>query len=372
MKKQKILWIPHAPWESLDGQREFHLIRALRDRHDIHVVTWNYNRGQGRAGLLSPAYLAGVARRSTREVNGITLHHIPSLPHLLNLFAADKSYPLRANERIFRASLRTLHAAHRFDIVICGTIQWMFGDLPELQGARVFFDYLDAFHDWQLDRIARYAPAATCVSHYLQRQIDPFCPETLYSPNGVNVERFAAAEGSGVRKRYQLEGRLVVSLIGLTCSERFYFVDALADLQRRRSEIFFLMVGGGAARLPLERACRRAGLEFLSVGPVPNTEVAEYFAATDVGLYPGERSAVYDGACPIKVLEYTAARKPVVSSFTWELAHLGFANVLLAEPQRDIFGAAVERALDYAGAFPDMSRYSWVRISEEFENFVCG
>ena len=44
---------------------------------------------------------------------------------------------------------------------------------------------------------------------------------------------------------------------------------------------------------------------------MPPSEVADFFAATDVGLYPGDKNAYFDAASPLKILEYTAAGKPV-------------------------------------------------------------
>lgn len=367
----KILWIPHAPWEALDGQREAHIINELKLRHDIHVLTWSYNHKHSRSYFLHPAYYLRLLRVFTRKDGPVTLHHIPTLPHFVNFFARDKSHPFFLNAAVFRWFASRLHRRERYDAVICGTIHWMFGDLPEFPGARVYFDYLDAFHDWQVESIAKTTGSAMCVSHYLMRQARGFYDDTLYSPNGVYLDRLRNANGDQARKALGLEGKTVVSLIGLTCSNRYYFLDALKKLQAERADVVFLMVGAGAAKIGLENYARQIGLRFLSIGKVPSTEVAQYFAATDVGIYPGEKNAVYDGACPIKVLEYTAAGKPVVSSFTWELNHLNFPNVLLAEPETEDFLAKLRAAVNYRGAYPDMTPYSWQSISAELEGFLC-
>jgi glycosyltransferase involved in cell wall biosynthesis len=369
-KRQKILWIPHAPWERIDGQRECHLINELKSRHDIHVLTWSYNRLHKKSYFFHPRYYLDLFSRSSLAKDGITLHHIPTLPNLTNFFAVDKSYPFFINTWIFQKSLESLHREEKFDVVICGTIQWMFGELPSFPGAEVIFDYLDAFHEWQLERIAKKSNAVMCVSNYLLKQASPHYQRKLYSPNGVYLERFRETDDVNLRESLGLTGKKVISLIGLTCSSRFYFLDAIKELQEEFSDVVFLAVGSGAAKAPLEAHAKKIGLRYVGVSQVPSAQVARYFSITDIGIYPGEKNAVYDAACPIKVMEYSAAKKPVVSSVTWELNHLKFPNVFLTEPDADSFLAGLKSALAYRGEFPDMEPYSWQNISRELERFA--
>ena len=64
----------------------------------------------------------------------------------------------------------------------------------------------------------------------------------------------------------------------------------------------------------LALTCRDRVVDELPQQRVPNAVVADYFIASDVGIYPGDASPYFDAACPIKVLEYSAAGKPVVAT----------------------------------------------------------
>src|SRR5204862_3659669 len=100
----------------------------------------------------------------------------------------------------------------------------------------------------------------------------------------------------------------------------------------------------------------------------PHDEVAAYFKATDVGLYPGDANAYFDAACPIKVLEYSAAGRPVVATDLAELRRLALPNVLLAPPEPRAFGAAIVRALRDPVPLANVYPFDWEVLTTTFED----
>src|SRR5437899_12882388 len=102
-------------------------------------------------------------------------------------------------------------------------------------------------------------------------------------------------------------------------------------------------------------------------GAVPNAVVAKYFMASDVGIYPGDASPYFDAACPIKVLEYSAAGKPVVATDLTELRRLAFPNVYLSPPEPTAFADRIVRALRTRTAMPDLSAFDWDVLARRFE-----
>lgn len=116
--------------------------------------------------------------------------------------------------------------------------------------------------------------------------------------------------------------------------------------KRTHPNLKCLLVGKSAE---IERAIREAdpsGDTFIYVGAVPYDEVAQYFAATNVGLYPGDDSDFFRFASPIKVYEYSAAGKPVISSSVIEVERLGWLNVLIRDPTPESFAEGIQHALD--------------------------
>jgi glycosyltransferase involved in cell wall biosynthesis len=154
-----------------------------------------------------------------------------------------------------------------------------------------------------------------------------------------------------------------VSLIGLTSSPSLFFVDALALVARQVPNLVFLIVGGGDLLRPIIERCSQLSLPFAATGWVPNNQIGHYFAATDLGLYPGDSNAYFDAACPLKVLEYTAAGRPVVATDLEELRRLAFPNVRLAPPEPERFASAIVTSLREPTELADVSGFEWASLA---------
>ena len=362
----RILWIPHLPWAVMGGQREWHLIERLRQRgHEIDVLTWE---AIGTPGAL----LRSIGSRTERD-GSLSIHRAARLPNPLSRITGDYSRGFRPNEWLFQQHARRILHEDRFDLLIYGISNKAIGLPPFNVSIPRVFDYLDL------------CPYPAVENAYLQNSDLVFCTSSVlvdrarergatavYLPNGVDRRRIAAGNGDVVRLELDLIGRKVVSLIGLTHSPTLFFVDALAEAAREVPDLVFLAVGG-AGWLPHEGVgrlvarCRERGVPIVATGPVPNSQIADYFMATDVGLYPGDATPYFDAACPIKVLEYSAAGKPVVATDLVELRRWGWPNVYLAPPDPVSFGQAIVRALRERTAMPDLAEFEWDSLARRFE-----
>ena len=132
-----------------------------------------------------------------------------------------------------------------------------------------------------------------------------------------------------------------------------------------------LLVGQSAQ---IEAALRRmpdASEVFVYTGPVPYSDIASYFAASDVGLYPVDETVYYDGASPIKMIEYTAAGKPVVVPHIREAQRLGFSNFVFARPEVDTYAEGILKALAMEPPVePRVEAYDWSRLADTLDAFL--
>jgi len=362
----RILWVPHLPWAMMQGQREWHLIKRLVARgHEIDVLTWE-------AIGKTDALLRSLSSRTERD-GPLTVHRAARLPNPVGRITGDYSRGFRPNEWLFRQHVRRLLARQQFDLFIYGLSHKAVGLPPfDVRVPRVF-DYLDlcvypAVEDAYLDN----SDLVICTSTVLVDRVRARGTQAVYVPNGVDGKRIASGDADIVRRKLDLAGKKVVSLIGLTCSPTLFFVDALAEASRQIPGLVFLAVGA-AGWLPheglgrLEARCRERGVTLIATGPVPNAQVADYFMASDVGLYPGDADPYFDAACPIKVLEYSAAGKPVVATDLEELRRLAWPNVYLSRPEPKAFGTAIVRALRERTAMPDLAAFEWDALALRFE-----
>jgi len=360
--RMKVLWIPHKDWPSLDGQRERWLLDSWPESEDeLHVLTWQPARDIG-----TPLSSLGW---STFRQGRITVHSRPRIPnvvgrHVMGRFGKDNPRGLWINEQLFRFYARQLVRKLDIDVVIYGLGHRAVGLPPfDLPVAKVF-DCLDliTYQDVEAEYIAN-SDLALCTSRVLVDRLQRFGKRGVYVPNGVSMSRIACGQRDRTRAELGLQGKQVVSLIGLTSSPSLFFVDALALVARQVPNLVFLVVGGGDLLRPIVARCRQLNLPFVATGWVPNNRIGHYFAATDLGLYPGDSNPYFDAACPLKVLEYTAARRPVVATDLEELRRLAFPNVRLMPPDPTRFASAIMTSLREPAEFADISGFEWATLA---------
>jgi glycosyltransferase involved in cell wall biosynthesis len=187
--------------------------------------------------------------------------------------------------------------------------------------------------------------------------------------NGADLRKMQSGNGSKVRERLGVATAKVISLIGLTFSPEMYFLESIKIVRRKFPAAKCLLVGNSSVLCEaLNRLDNSEG--FIYVGPVPYEHVQDYFAASDVGMYPGDYSEFFQAASPIKLFEYTAAGKPAVSSMLNGFEGLKWGNLIFTEPTAQAFADGIARALHMNGApVPDdaIAPYDWDALSSKLE-----
>lgn len=190
--------------------------------------------------------------------------------------------------------------------------------------------------------------ALVCVSdsiaEWIRRVgINPRRLETI--PNGADVERFDPADrGEEIRNRY--DGPIVTLVGGLGPRHGIREVVAVS---RRFPNTVFMIIGG------VEKyAGFIAEMKSVSAGNVvftgPIDDVRPYLAASSVCLAPYQESIREPhGFCPIKILEYMAAGRPIIASkHSWiaELIEDGKEGLLIDTTDSNALAGALERLLN--------------------------
>jgi glycosyltransferase involved in cell wall biosynthesis len=365
----RILWLPHMDWPFIRrGQREFHFAQGIKNANDVSFLTWREVRP-------NPVSVLASLRGGAYTESGFRIHQASRLPNFFGGRLHEVSgRGLRINEKLYQRAVRQVVEREGIDIVLCGISHQAVGLPPDDLAVPLVFDYLDyKFEHWpdlETEYLER-SDAVLCTSQVLVRRVEQRHAHTYYLPNGVDLDAAERADGDRVRRLFGLDGSRVVSLIGLTASMRLFYVDAIAAVARDVANVVFLLVGdGGEFGKAMHARAVELGLRTVVTGPVPSSDVADFFAATDVGLYPGEKSAYFDAASPLKVLEYTAARKPVVATDLEELRNWGFPNVRLAAPTVEAFGREIKFALGHEHEHPDLARFEWSALSQRLATIL--
>ncbi|MBS3782601.1 MAG: glycosyltransferase family 4 protein [Candidatus Thermoplasmatota archaeon] len=133
-------------------------------------------------------------------------------------------------------------------------------------------------------------------------------------PNAVDTERFHPSnDGSEVRKKLGLNDEKLVTYVGRIVYHKGleYFVRAAHHL--KDENVKFLLVGTGDFKSELENIIERNGLEnkVMFAGRVPNEDLQNYYAATDIFVLPSVSRLEAFG---IVALEAMASGVPVIVS----------------------------------------------------------
>jgi glycosyltransferase involved in cell wall biosynthesis len=164
-------------------------------------------------------------------------------------------------------------------------------------------------------------------------------PHVYFSPHGVDFEMFSQACDPATPLADEVRGlkHPVIGYFG-TVGE-FMDFDLLTYLIESRPEWTFLFVGLIAA--DVSRLRRYPNVIF--AGPRPYETLPRWAAAFDVAIYAHQVNRQTKHSNPLKLREYLATGKPVVSVVTPETA--AFAEVVYLAGNPEAYLASIEQAL---------------------------
>jgi len=192
----------------------------------------------------------------------------------------------------------------------------------------------------KMDRtLKREADVTLFVNHALYEAEKADCRRSALIDHGVDYDLFAGAEADA-RVPADMKGfrRPIVGFFG-GIDDHTSDVPLVADVARRRPDYTFVFVGSVSADLaPLEGL---SNCHFL--GKRNYEEVPHYGKCFDVAIMPWRENQWIEMCNPIKLKEYLALGKPVVSTPFRELEYYE-GCVYVARGPRD-FAAALDRAI---------------------------
>jgi glycosyltransferase involved in cell wall biosynthesis len=195
-------------------------------------------------------------------------------------------------------------------------------------------------------------------------------PSVTYSPHGVDVEHFGHATAPDLPVAAPLRGLMhpVIGFFGLI--EGWLDLDLVEHLARARPSWSFVLVGRVAVDVSRLRALGNVHFP----GPQPYSELPAWAKAFDVAIYPGGNNDFVKNANPLKIREYLATGKPVVSVWSREIERL--ASVVRTAKTRESFLEQIEDALTNdttearAARRQSVAAMSWEARVEEVERVV--
>jgi glycosyltransferase involved in cell wall biosynthesis len=205
------------------------------------------------------------------------------------------------------------------------------------------------------------------ISEELAKEVNS---KSYVIPNGVCLEEAIIDIGKEYRNRFK---HPIVGFIG--SFEYFIDFDLIISSAERLRDFTFLLVGGGREFNKVKGMVEALKLTNITlVGPQPHSEVLKYIDIMDICLNIFKPIPISHGACPIKLFEYMAFKKPVISTRLSEVERIDNGFLYYASTVDEVI-SSIDMILNQKddtinkiemGYRLIREKYTWDKISEQF------
>jgi glycosyltransferase involved in cell wall biosynthesis len=356
--------------------------------HDRQV--WQISFTLLRAGyevtVICPAG-TGDEKEPFERREGVEIHRYPPRPASRGAasYASEYAWAFWHTTRLLRRITRgrsfdVVHACNPPDFLLVAAL------VLRRRGARFIFDHHDLVPELYMSRFMRgrdplYYAAVLCErlsfrladvvistnDTYRERAIarGKKAPEDVFVVRHTpDLSRFRPQEPDRSLKRDRPHLLSYVGVMGPQDGVD-HALRALALLRRRRSDWHALLVGDGDVVEDMQRLATELGLaenvEF--TGWLEEEDVLRVLSATDVCLAPDPKNPLNDASSMVKIVEYMAMARPIVSYDLRESRATAGGAALYARPNdAQSFAAHIEELLDDPGRRERVGRIGRERV----------
>lgn len=230
--------------------------------------------------------------------------------------------------------------------------------------------------DYYLKKCIGISKAVTLTTSELRTNNNILKKKVEIIPNGVNSEKFFYYKNS--KEELGLDG-FIVGYVGVL-REWVDFKPVFKAIRNLNSEVKLLIVGSeGRFKETKELAIKyNVSDRVIFTGMIPYSHVPKYISAMDVGIIPFNLDGIAHNALPIKLFEYMACEKPVISTELVSLKRQFPEDILYVRNADDYVDTIsflnenrdFARKLGKNGKKIVKSDYTWEMQSKKLENIL--
>ena len=253
---------------------------------------------------------------------------------------------------------------------------------PELYRSRYgakegFFTRLLAIFEWCSLKLANITIATN--ESYKQVQIERAGkrPETIFIVrNGPNKDRMEAPPAS--QRLLQLNRKILCYIGSLNPQDGVdYLLRALGHLKHdlKRDDFYCVIMGSGDSLADLRAQSKALNLEGCVelTGYISDTDLLQNLAAADICVDPDPSSPLNDVSTWIKIMEYMAFSKPIVSFDLKETRFSAQDAAMFVPPNDEMeFAKGIVTLMDDPARRDQMGRFGRSRVERELQWTVTG
>jgi glycosyltransferase involved in cell wall biosynthesis len=390
----KILIVQDTDWIRRNPYQHTHLAERMVQRgHEVRVIDYEILwRTEGKKELLSKREVHSVSRIFP------DVHITVTRPRILKVLVLDYVSMLFTYSKEIKQQIKEFAP----DIIIGNDIltTWLaFRAAKRFNIPTLFYSidvdyrlipqkFLQPLGKWIESWNIRHADLVLSINEGLREytiRMGAQREKTDVIRAGIDLERFNPARitGSGIRQKYGI-GKDDIILLFMGWLYHFSGLKevaiGLAKVKEQWPNLKLLIVGDGDAYEDLKKIRQECHLDHYMIlaGKQPYSLIPELIAAADICLLPAHDNEIMHDIVPIKMYEYLAMGKPVVSTKLYGIIkEFGEGNgVIYAESPEAVFPTAlkiwkdnsIERLVEKAIKFGQKN--DWHIITSQFEDIL--
>jgi len=377
----KILVTSLPDLKKISPQRPHHLLKYLSQKHEVTVLCVNawWLKERQDEYLRSSLKNVNIYYICENKLSPI-LQEIFAIKSLKNLGNLDFDIHISLNSLLMSYTVaKKLKVPCLFDI--CDDIISWINSSPQIP--TLLKSIGKVVGSFMLERNIKITERITYSTEFLKSSYSLPENKSVLIPNGVDTNLFYKRnEETKAKERFNIsEDVLVLGFVG--------FLGEWVDLQtvfetikilQDQVKIRLIVVGNGSKFARFKELSKNCGVQenVIFTGDVPYSEVPEYISYMDICLLPFDTSAVSQHALPLKLFEYMACEKPVISTPLAGVKEAVEDQVLYASNADELKQRILElyhneelrKRLGKEGRRFVERNYSWNKICRKFEEVL--
>jgi glycosyltransferase involved in cell wall biosynthesis len=374
---KRILIIPHHPDFEKIKIRLAELARWFSLNNEVYLLDWHSSLGRNLwLGRLGACIVDALRRPRVYKHKFFNVVEIPMLHRPLCWAKGFNALWLRKIVESLKIDIVVNGSYYLFSIPENRSFKYIvdLADVPS-SGARTKFD---AFIDSTVKAEIAKTDSVTASSQGLVEYIgNIYGAKAHFIPNGADLEKLKSAsrkEADYIRRKYGLENKWVIGYIGNF--GEWVDIDFLVSVYKQAKlsipDAALLIVGSSDRLAHYKRFYNGADIVF--TGPVSPNLIEDYFLACDVGVLPNKKSLFQDLAFHIKLIEFGAARKMVLSSDMDEVKKTELGHVVVVPLSVEDWVKALIK-IKAQGWNADWEKrlkdFDWTNIADSFQKIIA-
>ena len=331
----KILITSIVDLQSSQHNRPHQLVKYLSKKHDVTFLSINdwWKAGQGDLKSYSSDF-----EEIFKKVNILHLTEEKVSPIIQELLSSKRVKDIAKEGFDVHLNYNTLisgyAAARGINTVydIADDLGAMIRSSPQIP--RLLRPFGGALGDYLINRNINISKKVTVTTDTLIDSYNIPMNKSKVIPNGVDTELF---RNCGNVKREELDPDcFIIGYVGVL-REWVDLEPVMSALKGLDASVKLIIIGKEGKFNENKALVKKYGVadRVQFVGMIPYSQVPQYISSMDVCIIPFKRNAISNNALPLKLFEYMACEKPVISTEIRGVKKIARDRVLYANSSKD-------------------------------------